>query len=187
MKRKILIILLLPLLAIAGCKTTLMVTNQSDPKSFRGMPFLGSSDTKYEELVIEVPEEVSSEEFDIEDTSLFADAYVDYLWIGPGETVDVTVEIYLGLESGEANLGDDTKNELLTSFEISDISSRYPLRFDDPRLINIAIRQDKFFIKARVNVVSSGVVAGTVKIDDVYFITHLSRDIEGLGSFFYLF
>lgn len=185
MKRRF-IIYLLPLLALAGCKTTLTVTNRSDPKSFRGMSFIGSSDSRYEEIVIDVPEEVRDEDFDIEQTSIFADVYVDYLWIGELDTVNVQVEIYLGLESGEDNLADEEVNELLVQFEIEELTRHYPMRFDDPRLINRAIRQEKFYVKARIYVESSGVVAGTVKIDDVYFITHLSRDIGGLSSFFYL-
>jgi len=186
LKLKIIFPALVIVLALAGCKTTFMVTNRSDPKDFAEMPFAGSSAELYGELVIDVPEEVSSEDFDIENTNLFAEVYMDSLWQGGEAEVRLTVTLYLGLESGESNLDDPEKNELLEELRITGINQKFDLEFKDPRLVRRAIRQEKFYIKALISVESTELVAGTVKIDNVYFITHLSRETNGLLSFFYL-
>ncbi len=186
LKLKRIIPALILILTLSGCRTTFMVTNRSDPKDFTEMPFAGTSAELYEELVIDVPGEVSSEDFDIENTSLFAEVYVDSLWLGQDAEAQLSVSLYLGLESGEGNLDDSERNELLEELRITDVNEKYKLEFKDPRLVRKAIRQDKFYIKALISVEATALVAGTVKIDNVYFITHLSRETNGLLSFFYL-
>lgn len=169
----------------AGCRTTLMISNRPDPEDFPPFDFAGTSGSYYGEIVFDVPEEVREEEYDIERADIFCDVYADTLFVPDRFTLEV--DLYLGLESGGANIGDTDLNEYLATVEITAQDEHTLLKFDHPRLIEAALEREEFFLKGIVRLTSPTPAAGRVRIEGVYFEAYLSRDTSGLLPFFYLF
>lgn len=175
--------LFLALIITGGCKSTLTVTNRSDPQSFNDYYFSGISEEGFSQVEIEVPEEVSDEDFDIERTDIFTTAYLNSIFQGTVEDIDsLYVELYLGLEGGDENLDDPEINQILSRIEIQQLEKKYSLEFHDPRLMEKAIRQERFYIKARFIIRCEDVVSGILTINDIYFIAEISRETGGLSS-----
>lgn len=183
MKR--IILLLLSLALLAGCKSTLEVTNRSDPKDFPQIPFSGTSGSDYGEIVIDVPEEIGNDEFDITRVELFADIFADPL-VTTGE-VEITVDFYIGLESGNINMDDPEINQYLVTVVITEEDQHHLVELVDPALVHRGIRQEAFYLKALIELQAENDVDGILHLDDNYFIAYLERETEGLFPVFYIF
>ena len=169
----------------AGCRTTLMISNRPDPDDFPPFEFAGTTGSYYGEIAFDVPGEVREEEYDIERADIFCDVYADTILAAGDFTLEV--DLYLGLESGEADIGDTGLNEYLATVEIAARGEHSLLEFTHPRLIEAALDREEFFLKGILRLTSAAPVAGRVRIDGVYFNAYLSRDTSGLLPFFYLF
>ena len=183
MKRLILLIFSLSLLS--GCKSTLEVTNRSDPRDFPPITFAGVSGDYYGEIVIEVPEEIRNDEFDIIRVDLFTDIFADTLYAT--DQVVITVDFYIGLESGNVDMGDPDINQYLVTVVITEQDQHNLVKLVDPALIHRGIKQEMFYLKARITLDAVAQVYGVLHIDDNYFFAYLERETEGLFPVFYLF
>ncbi len=183
MKRLILFVLAVALLA--GCKSTLKITNRSDPKNFEPVSCAGVAGLYFGEKTIDVPEEVRSDDFDITRADLFADIFADTIW-SEGD-VTVIVSFYLGLESGNVDLDDSDINQLLVTVTITEQDQHNLVEMTDPALLRKAIKQEQFYLKAVIELQATGVTFSIIHLDDIYFVAYLERETKGLFPIFYMF
>ncbi|MBN2184512.1 MAG: hypothetical protein JW746_04215 [Candidatus Krumholzibacteriota bacterium] len=183
MKRLILLIFFLSLLS--GCKSTLEVTNRSDPKDFLPIVFAAVTGEYYGELVIEVPEEIRNDEFDITRADLFADIFADPL-VAAG-AVEISVDFYIGLESGNVEMNDPDINQYLVTVVITEEGQHNLVEIVDPSLLHRGMRQETFYLKALITLDAEEPVSGVLHLDNNYFIAYLERETEGLFQVFYFF
>ncbi len=183
MKR--LILLIFSVAFLSGCKSTLEVTNRSDPKNFTPIPFSGVTGEYYAEIAMEVPEEVRNDEFDITRVDLFADIFADTLWATGA--VELTIHFYIGLESGNTGMGDPDINQYLVTVTITEQDQHNLVEIIDPALLHKGIKQEMFYLKALIELDAAAPVYGILHLDDIYFFAYLERETEGLFPIFYLF
>lgn len=180
------------IILMAGCKSTLKVNNQSDPKDFEPvtLPGHGVTGQAFAELDFYVPDEISNEEFDIERANIFGDVFLETLFV-EGD-VEIEVDIYLGLESGSANLDDPDLNQYLASVTISGVGQHTPVAISDPSLLRQGLKNGAFYVKIVAEIITNPTVPGeeemgVLRINDIYFDAWLVRETGGLFPFFYLF
>ncbi|MBN2069987.1 MAG: hypothetical protein JW814_00915 [Candidatus Krumholzibacteriota bacterium] len=183
MKR--LAILVIVLVLLSGCKSTLEVTNRSDPQDFPPIPFSGLGGDYYGEIVIDVPEEVRNDEFDITRADLYADIFADTIYAS-GD-FEITVDFYIGLESGAEGIENAEINQYLTTVLITEQDQHNVVEIFNAELLHKGIKQEMFFLKALIEVETTEPVYGIIHLDDIYFIAYLERETEGLFPIFYLF
>ncbi|MCU0638522.1 MAG: hypothetical protein MUF59_01415 [Candidatus Krumholzibacteria bacterium] len=190
MKR--LAVLLLAVSLASGCKSTLRVNNQSDPKDFApiDLPGGGYTGSAFAELEYSVPEELSNEEFDIVRVDIFGDVFVEEI-AAAGE-MEIEIDIYLGLEAGEEDLDDPEINTFLTTITISDPDERHHVEISNPRLLEKGLRQGRFFIKVEAEIITNPTTGsdprlGVLRITDIYFNAFLERETSGLLAFLNMF
>jgi hypothetical protein len=176
----------------AGCNSTLKVNNQSDPKDFEPViiPGHGLTGEAFAELVFDVPDDISNEEFDIERANIFGDVFLDTLYV-EGD-VEIEVDIYLGLESGSADLDDPDLNQFIASVTISGVGQHHPVAITDPRLLRSGLANGAFYVKVVAEIITNPTIPGqaemgVLRIDDIYFDAWLVRETGGLFPLFYMF
>jgi len=182
---KRLILLIITLALLTGCKSTLEVTNRSDPQDFPPIPFSGVTGEYYGEIIIEVPEEVRNDEFDITRADLFADIFADTLYT-TGDVL-ISVDFYIGLEGGLAGIDDTDINQYLTTVTITEQDQHNLIELIDPEFLHKGIKQELFYLKAVMQLQADDPVYGILHLDDIYFIAYMERETEGLFPIFYLF
>ncbi|OQX83884.1 MAG: hypothetical protein B6D63_05500 [Candidatus Latescibacteria bacterium 4484_7] len=175
---KKLLIILLALAIFAGCKTTLKINNKTDPQSIDSIVLVTPLSHYYNEVEIDVPEEIRGDDYDVTRADMFADITASEL------TSPVFVRLFVGLESGEANIDDATRNELVAADTI-DVGEVFHVAVKSPPLVLKALNQDRFYIKAVVT--TAGPTAGYVNVDNIYLDIWLEKETSGLFPFFYLF
>lgn len=190
MKR--IIILISVVLLIAGCKSSLKVSNRSDPKDFTPvvLPGGGLTGKAFAELSFEVPEEVSNEEFLIARADIFADVYIDTLFT-EGD-VEIVVDFYLGLEPGPADLSDPAVNEFLATVTLTGQDQHNRIELLNPLFLRKGLEQGEFHVKIDADIITnpssqSDPELGILRVDDIYFNAYLERETEGLFPIFYIF
>ena len=182
---KRLILLIFTLTLLSACKSTLEITNRSDPKDFPSIEFLGVTGNYYGEIVMDVPEEIRNDEFDITRADLFADIFADTLWTT--EAVEITVDFYIGLESGNIDMDDPDINQYLITVVITEQDQHNLVEITDCALLRKGMKQEIFYLKARIALDAATSVYGVLHLDDNYFVAYLERETEGLFPIFYLF
>ncbi len=180
------------IILVAGCKSTLKVNNQSDPKDFKPviLPGHGITGEAFAQLDFEVPDEISNEEFDIERANIFGDVFLDTLYV-EGD-VEIEVDIYIGLESGSANLDDPALNQYVASVTISGVGQHNQIAITDPGLLSQGLANGVFYVKIVAEIISNPTapgdeVMGVLMMNDIYFDAWLVRETGGLFPFLYLF
>ncbi len=182
------LIIMAPLAAavlLAGCMTQLKLSNRPDPENFQPILFAGTTGEYYGTLSFDSPDEMQDEEYEIVKIDIYATVFADTLYFT--SAFDLEVDLYLGLDDSPATLDDPDVSEYITTVRIEAQGERYYIEAHDPKLIHQAVRQDEFYLKGVVRLSSTEVVAGRVRIDDVYFEAWLERDTSGLIPFLYLF
>ncbi len=185
LSRRIILAVLAFVLFAAGCRTQLMLSNRPDPGSFQPFIFAGTSGQHFGTLSFDTPAEMRDEEYEIVKIDIFATVFADTIYAT--SEYDLEVDLYLSLDDSPATLDDPSVSEYITTVRIEAQGERYLIEANDPRLIDQAVRQEKFYLKGVVRLESSRLVAGRVRIDDVYFEAYLERDTSGLIPFLYLF
>ena len=180
------------IILMAGCKSTLKVNNQSDPKDFEPviLPGHGVTGQAFVELEFEVPDEISNEEFDIERANIFGDVFLDTLYV-EGD-VEIEVDIYLGLESGSANIDNPEYNQYIASVTISGVGQHNQVAVTDPILLRRGLKNGVFYVKIVAEIITNPTSPsedpmGVLRINDIYFDAWLVRETGGLFPFLYLF
>jgi hypothetical protein len=185
MRGKILLFALAIILALSGCRTQMSLSNRPDPENFQPILFAGTTGEHFGFLSFDSPSEMQDEEYDIVSIDIFATVFADTLHYT--SDFELEVDLYLGLDSSPATIGDPDVSEYITTVRIESQDELYHIESHDPRLIHQAVRQEEFYLKGVVRLASSEIVAGRVRIDDVYFDARLERDTSGLIPFLYLF
>jgi len=175
---KKLLIILLALTIFAGCKTTLKINNKTDPQSIDSITLITLLNHYYNEVEIDVPEEIRGDDFEITRADMFADISASDL------NAPVFVELYIGLEGGEANISDESRNELIAADTVC-TGQVYHVAVKSPPLVLKALHQDRFYIKAVVTSITP--TGGHVNVDNIYLDIWLEKETNGLLPFFYLF
>lgn len=190
MKR--LAVLLLAVSLASGCKSTLRVNNQSDPKDFAPiyLPGWGYTGSAFAELAYSVPEELSNEEFDIVRVDIFGDVFVEEI-VAAG-SLEIAIDIYIGLEPGEENLDDPEINAFLTTVTITGPGERHLVEISNPRLLKEGLRRGGFYIKVDAEIIANPTTGsdprlGVLRITDIYFNAFLERETSGLLAFLNMF
>lgn len=172
-------------LLLAGCNTELRLSNRPDPENFQPIIFAGTTGEHYGSLSFDSPDEMQDEEYEIVKIDFYATVFADTLY--STSDYDLEVDLYLGLDDSPATIDDPDVSEFLATVRIEAQGVRYYIEAHDPELINEAVRQKEFYLKGIVRISSTEIVAGRVRIDDVYFEAWLERDTSGLIPFLYLF
>lgn len=179
-------VLLMILSQLPGCKSTMIITNRTDPLSFGTLEFIGSSFDAFSQIEVSVPEEIRKKEYQVKRIDIFVTASVDTLYSGSVQDIDtLRMEMYLGLESGSDNLDNPELNNMVEVLEISEVGRDYRMKFHNPRLAENAFRQESFYIKVRIKGRFSSVISGVQTLDNIYFIAEIVRDTGGLASLLY--
>ena len=173
------------LLLLAGCRTQMTLSNRPDPENFQPILFAGTTGQHYGSLSFDSPDEMQDEEYDIVKVDLFATVFADTLYAT--SDYDLEVDLYLGLDDSPATIEDPDISEYIATVRIEAQGERYMIESHNPRLIHQAVRQEEFYLKGVVRLNSTEIVAGRIRIDDVYFEAWLERDTSGLIPFLYLF
>ena len=184
-RKRMILAALAALLLLAGCRTQLMLSNRPDPENFQPILFAGTTGQHFGSLAFDSPAEMQDEEYEIVKIDIFATVFADTLYFT--SSFDLEVDLYLGLDDSPATIDDPAVSEYLTTVRIEAQGERYMIEANNPRLIHKAVRQDQFYLKGVVRLTSTEIVAGRVRIDDVYFEAWLERDTSGLIPFLYLF
>jgi hypothetical protein len=172
-------------LLLAGCNTQLRLSNRPDPENFQPIFFAGTTGEHYGSLSFDSPDEMQDEEYEIVKIDFYATVFADTLYATTD--YDLEVDLYLGLDDSPATIDDPDISEFLATVRIDAQGVRYFIEAHDPELIDKAVRQKEFYLKGIVRISSTEIVAGRVRIDDVYFEAWLERDTSGLIPFLYLF
>ncbi len=172
-------------LVCSGCRTQLTLSNRPDPGSFQPIIFAGTTGQHFGSLSFDLPGEMQDEEYEIVKIDIFATVFADTIY--STSDYDLEVDLYLGLDDSPATLDDPAVSEYITTVRIEAQGERYLIESHNPRLIHQAVRQKGFFLKGVVRLTSPEIVAGRIRIDDVYFEALLERDTSGLIPFLYLF
>ena len=183
---------MLIVLMMSGCKSTLKVTNRSDPQAFQPIevPGHGVTGTFYAELDFDIPSEISDEDFDVTKADIFGN--VSLTEISVSGDLEIMVDIYISLEPGQGNLSDTDLNQYMTTVTITDEMTEVPVAFQDPELLIRGLHEGDFYVKIvgalNLNPTSPGdETLGTLLIRDIYFDAWLERGTEGLFPVFYVF
>jgi hypothetical protein len=174
--------IILSVIALSGCVTVLKINNKTDPQNFDPIR-IGAAGTFYDEISVDVPSEIREEDFRVTRVDIAARAFVNEVTT-LGE-LGFDVDLYISLDSGQGNLGDETRNQLLTSLSITEENVYYPMEVINPKLAHKAFKQKKFYLKTVIS--SSSPTLGTVHIEDVFLNIWLERETKGLLPFFYMF
>lgn len=172
-------------LLLSGCNTELRLSNRPDPENFQPIIFAGTTGEHYGSLSFDSPDEMQDEEYEIVKIDFYATVFADTLYAT--SEYDLEVDLYLGLDDSPATIDDPDVSEFLATVRIEAQGVRYYIEAHDPKLINEAVRQEEFYLKGIVRISSTEIVAGRVRIDDVFFEAWLERDTSGLIPFLYLF
>ncbi len=190
MKR--IIIPILMILLAGGCKSTLKVTNRSDPQAFQPIevPGHGAVGTVYAELEFDVPDEVSDEDFDIPRAEIYGVVSIEDIAVAG--SLEIDIDIYISLEPGQGNLSDTALNQYMTTVTLTDEVTEVPVKFENPEMLIQGLRNGGFYVKiigsVNENPTSPGdPLLGILLIRDIYFVAWLERATEGLFPIFYVF
>ena len=173
------------LLLFSGCNTQMRLSNRPDPENFQPILFAGTTGEHFGSLSFDSPGEMQDEEYEIVKIDFYATVFADTLYFT--SDYDLEVDLYLGLDDSPATIDDPDVSEYIATVRIEAQGERYFIEAHDPKLIHEAVRQKQFFLKGVVRLTSTEIVAGRVRIDDVYFEAWLERDTSGLIPFLYLF
>ena len=179
------IVALAAVLGLSGCNTRMTLSNRPDPENFQPILFAGTTGEHFGSLAFDSPEEMQDEEYEIVKIDFYATVFADTLYFT--SDYDLEVDLYLGLDDSPATIDDPDVSEYITTVRIEAQGERYYIESHNPKLIHKAVRQKQFFLKGIVRLTSTEIVAGRVRIDDVYFEALLERDTSGLIPFLYLF
>lgn len=177
--KRLVIVLVLVMLA-CGCRTILKINNKSDPQSFDPLIVITTNNFFYNEISIDVPEEIRNDEFEVTRVDIFADIFVRGINNPP-----LDIALYIALEPGSGGLDDPDANQVIARDTIWVAGTHRPVKVKSPALALKAMHQEKFYFKTVVR--SSGDSEGLVNVDDVYTDVWLERETKGLFPFFYLF
>lgn len=177
MKRLLFVFLLS--IAFYGCTTVIEISTKGEPENFD--PIVLTTDMTYyfSEVEVDVPADIRDEEWEVTRVDMFGNVTAQYI------DHPVDVELYIGLESGNANLDNPILNSRIAHEYISQPATAYNVEVRSPPLALAAMKQDRFFIKAVITTATPTV--GIVRVGNVYLDVTLERDSSGLFPFFYLF
>ena len=177
MKRLLLVFIIA--LIFVGCKTPIRINNSDDPQELDPITLTLGEDRYFKEKEIESPEEVQEDDWDIENVDIFAEVW------GEGFAADITADLYIATESGDRNLSDPAKNQLIFHAVLPVGGDPLHIEVRNPSLARKALKGDVFYFKGVVTTAAPS--TGTVHIGKMYLDILLERDTEGLFSIFYLF
>ncbi|MCK4235838.1 MAG: hypothetical protein KAX38_01885 [Candidatus Krumholzibacteria bacterium] len=181
MKR--LMVIFITICLMSGCQTVLKINNKSDPESFGLIPLDAGDRYFFREIRVEVPGEIRDDDFKLTRVDIHADVYADTIY-SVGE-VRFDIELYMGLESGEDDLDDPSKNELLASAVINEQGEHRSIEVGNSNLARRAMHREVFFYKTVIRTASP--TYALMRVDNVYLDIWLERQTKGLFPFFYLF
>jgi uncharacterized protein YceK len=164
---------------LSGCRTVVKVNNSTDPKSFDPIEVVAWQNYFFDEITIDVPEEIRDEDFTVTRVDMFADILADTL------AYPLDVALYIGLEPGDNGLDDPTINHVITATTLEEVGQRHHVDVKSPAIALQAMQQSEFYIKVVIR--TSQPTAARVLVENVYLDIWLERQTEGLFPFFYLF
>ena len=171
------------LVALAGCKSVIEIDNSTDPESFNTMVLFpsGGSQTYYDEISIDVPEDLRNDDYEITDVKIFADAVADTLAQG----VSLELRLYVGLQPGQVNMSNTAINEMIDSAELTEQGNIIKIAVTDSELIYVALKQERFWMKVVVEYNVADLTVMSVK--NAYVSLKIERETGGLLPISYLF
>ncbi len=166
-------------LAAAGCTTVIIVSTRGNPEDFDPIVLATVQSYYFDEVEVEVPDEIRNDDFEVVRVDLFASVRVQYI-LHP-----IEVDLYIGLEPGDGNLSDPDLNVRIYSTRVETAGEHHLVAIRSPGIALRAMRQERFYIKT---VIETGEpTVGVVNVTDVYLDIRLERETKGLFPFFYLF
>ncbi|MFO7916088.1 MAG: hypothetical protein R6U43_10420 [Candidatus Krumholzibacteriales bacterium] len=178
-KRITMVFLLIPVLAFSGCRSIVRINNRTDPKNFDQIVLITGSDTYYDEISVNVPDELRKEDYEITRVEIFGDVSAQSL----GATL--VVDLYIGLEPGSANLDDSSVNEVIASAVLTPEDRDVEIRSVNSDLIYKALDHETFWMKATIDYQVSSLTI--IDIKNLYMDIQLERETGGLFPILYLF
>lgn len=180
LRRYTVVFLLVLLAALAGCKSIIEINNSTDPEDFDPFEIEPTGTNFYDEISIDVPDDIQKDDYEITDVDIFADVVADSL---AGATL--AVKLYVGLKPGETNLANTAINELIATAELIEQGKVIKISVRNSKLIFKAFDQETFWMKATVewNIPTTA----TVRVKNVYVDMTVERETGGLLPIFYLF
>ena len=171
------------LFALAGCKSVIEIDNSTDPEDFNLIVLVpsGGSHTYYDEIAIDVPEDIRDEDYEITDVKIFADAVATTMAQG----VTLHVKLYIGLQPGQAALSDTTINEMIDSAELTEEGKVIKISVTDSELIYVALKQETFWMKVTVEYDVAELTV--MSVNNAYVSLKIERETGGLLPITYLF
>lgn len=167
-------------LLAGGCVTALTINTKDDPQELEPL-VLGSDEIyKFEELEIDVPDEIADEDYTVTRVDIFADIRVEYI-AGP-----LDARLYIGLGGGDTDLDDPARNVKVGDERVSQPGERFRIVVKSPALVLRALKQESFWVKAVIETDSPLGSATVVVIENVYLDIRLERETKGLLPFFYI-
>ncbi len=167
------------ILFISGCVTTLEISTRGEPQEIAPILIIEADTNYYRDEELEVPQEIRDEDYRITFVDVWADILIRYL------NYPVDVKLYIGLEPGEENLEDTTRNTLLAQRYISQAGERHRIKTTNPDLILTALKQEKFYVK--MVAISENQNNAYVKVENIYLDIRMERETSGLLPFLYFF
>ena len=171
------------LVALAGCKSVIEINNSTDPENFNTMVLFPSSGTQtyYQEIYIDVPEDIRNDDYEITDVKIFADAVADTMVQG----VTLNLKLYIGLQPGQADLSNPAINEMIDSAVLTEQGNIIKIAVTDSKLIYPALKQERFWMKVVVEYDVADLTVMSVK--NAYVSLKIERETGGLLPISYLF
>ncbi|MBD3178869.1 MAG: hypothetical protein GF417_04295 [Candidatus Latescibacteria bacterium] len=178
-KRIILVSLLVMVLALSGCKSVITINNRTDPENFDQIILAAGADTYYDEVSVDVPDDIRKDDYEITNVDIFGDVLATEI------EVALEVKLYIGLEPGNLNLDDSSINEGVASASLSPASTQVKIEVRNSDLIFDAFDQETFWVKVTIDYDVPSLTVVDVK--NVYVDMQLERETGGLFPIFYLF
>ena len=171
------------LVALAGCKSVIEINNSTDPEDFNTMVLSpsGGSQIYYDEIYIDVPEDIRNDDYEITDVKIFADAVADTMKQG----ADLELELYIGLQPGNVNMSNPAINEMIDSAVLTEQGNIIKISVTDSKLIYVALKQERFWMKVVVKYTVADLTVMSVK--NAYVSLKIERETGGLLPISYLF
>ena len=178
-KRIIIVLIIIPVLVLFGCRSVITINNRTDPENFDRITLNMGSDTYYDEVTVDVPDDIRKEDYEITNVDIFADVSALEL------EVTLVVKLYVGLEPGNVNLDNSSINEVIASATLTPESKQVKVEVRHSDLIYDAFDQEQFWMKVTIDYdVPSQTV---IDVNNVYVDMQLERETGGLFPIFYLF
>jgi hypothetical protein len=166
-------------LVLAGCESVVTINNRTDPKDFEQITLEPGHGTYYDELAVDVPDDIRKDDYEITDVDIFADVSALDL------QVTLVVKLYVALQPGQGNLGDSSINEVIASAELTPESNQVKVEVRHSDLIYDAFDQATFWMKVTIDYDVPSQTA--VDVEDIYVEMQMERETGGLFPLFYLF